>query len=365
MDKRHKLIILTGVIIGFLGALLVKFGNPGNMGFCIACFLRDIAGAVKLHTAGPVQYIRPEIIGLVLGAFFAVLKFKEFKTRGSSDSMLRLLYGVFMMIGALVFLGCPLRAVLRLAGGDLNAIAGLLGFIFGAAIGTFYLKKGFTLGKPTPSETQVSGWILPSLMVGLLVFLLIRPAFIAFSQAGPGAMTTPIVITLIAGLIVGFLAQRSGFCFAGGYRDMMLGKGSQLFQGYIALFASALIFNILFGQFKLGFTGQPGAHSDHLWSFLGMALVGICAILAGGCPLRQLMRSADGNLDNAIVVIGMILGAGFSHNFGLAGSGKGVTSNGQIAVLIGLVTVLITGYFFTEAYRTRKNQKNSSVAKTV
>ncbi len=364
MDKRHKLIILTGIIIGFFGALLVKFGNPGNMGFCIACFLRDITGAVKMHTAGPVQYIRPEIIGLVLGAFFAALKFKEFKTRGGSDSMLRLLYGAFMMIGALVFLGCPLRAVLRLAGGDLNAIGGLLGFIFGTAIGTLYLKKGFTLGKPSPSENQVSGWILPALMAGLLVFLFVKPAFIAFSKTGPGAAAAPIFLALAAGLIVGFFAQRSGFCFAGGYRDMMLGKGSQLFQGYIALFASAVIFNLIFGQFKLGFTGQPAAHSDHLWSFLGMTLVGICAILAGGCPLRQLLRSADGNLDNAIVVIGMILGAAFSHNFGLASSGKGVTSNGQIAVIIGLVTILITGYFFTEAYRSKKNQKTTAATKT-
>ena len=33
-------------VIGALAALLVKFGNPGNMGICVACFTRDIAGAL-------------------------------------------------------------------------------------------------------------------------------------------------------------------------------------------------------------------------------------------------------------------------------------------------------------------------------
>jgi uncharacterized protein len=45
-----------------LAPILVKLGNPGNMGICVACFSRDIAGALGLHRAATVQYIRPEII---------------------------------------------------------------------------------------------------------------------------------------------------------------------------------------------------------------------------------------------------------------------------------------------------------------
>ena len=67
--KKHFMIILTGIAIGVAAIVLVRYGNPGNMGFCIACFLRDIAGALKLHTVPVVQYMRPEILGLVLGAF--------------------------------------------------------------------------------------------------------------------------------------------------------------------------------------------------------------------------------------------------------------------------------------------------------
>jgi len=38
---------------------------------------------------------------------------------------------MFAMFGALVFLGCPWRAFLRLAGGDLNAILGIGGLVAG------------------------------------------------------------------------------------------------------------------------------------------------------------------------------------------------------------------------------------------
>ena len=36
-----------------------------------------------------------------------------------------------MMIGALVFLGCPLRMVIRMSAGDLNAYVALIGFAGG------------------------------------------------------------------------------------------------------------------------------------------------------------------------------------------------------------------------------------------
>ena len=49
-------IILVGAIIGIFGPLLQKLGNPANMGICVACFERDIAGALGLHRAGVVQY---------------------------------------------------------------------------------------------------------------------------------------------------------------------------------------------------------------------------------------------------------------------------------------------------------------------
>ncbi len=106
-------IILGGLVFGALASFAVTRGNPLNMGFCSACFLRDIVGALGLHRADVVQYIRPEIIGLIAGAFLSALFFREFRPRGGSSPMVRFFLGAFMMIGALVFLGCTVRAPLR------------------------------------------------------------------------------------------------------------------------------------------------------------------------------------------------------------------------------------------------------------
>ena len=122
MKNEKGTIVLAGGVIGLIAAILVFFGNPANMGFCIACFLRDTTGALGLHSAAAVQYIRPEIIGLVLGACIISLAKKEFRPRGGSAPVTRFTLGAFVMIGCLMFLGCPFRMILRLAGGDPNGL---------------------------------------------------------------------------------------------------------------------------------------------------------------------------------------------------------------------------------------------------
>ena len=57
--REYGLILAAGVAVGIAALILTASGNPKNMGFCIACFLRDIAGALGLHSAANVQYIRP------------------------------------------------------------------------------------------------------------------------------------------------------------------------------------------------------------------------------------------------------------------------------------------------------------------
>ena len=138
MKKEKTTIVAAGILIGVISAMLVFFGNPANMGFCIACFLRDTTGALGLHSAAAVQYIRPEIIGLVLGTCIVSLITKEFRPRGGSAPITRFTLGAFAMIGCLMFLGCPFRMILRLAGGDGNAIFGLVGFVGGILTGTLF-----------------------------------------------------------------------------------------------------------------------------------------------------------------------------------------------------------------------------------
>ena len=340
--EKSTLIIITGLIVGAAAILLVKYGNPANMGFCIACFLRDTAGALKLHSAPVVQYARPEIIGLILGAFAMSLGSKEFKVRGGSSPMTRFVLSFFVMVGALMFLGCPLRMILRIAGGDWNAIIGLIGFVVGIVGGILFLRKGFTLKKSVPLGIA-EGAAMPAITVVLLVILCAFPALLVFSKLGPGAMRAPLAISLVAGLVVGVLAQRTRLCMVGGFRDAILFKDFYLLSGFIAIFVAAIVGNLILGNFHAGFDKQPIAFNDALWNFLGMVLVGLGSCLLGGCPLRQVVLSGTGNADSGVAVLGMIVGAAFCHNFALASSPLGPTPNGKIAVIFGLIVTVIIG----------------------
>ena len=340
--EKSTLIIITGLIVGAAAILLVKYGNPANMGFCIACFLRDTAGALKLHSAPVVQYARPEIIGLILGAFAMSLGSKEFKVRGGSSPMTRFVLSFFVMVGALMFLGCPLRMILRIAGGDWNAIIGLIGFVVGIVVGILFLRKGFTLKKSVPLGIA-EGVAMPAITVVLLVILCAFPALLVFSKLGPGAMRAPLAISLVAGLVVGVLAQRTRLCMVGGFRDAILFKDFYLLSGFIAIFVAAIVGNLILGNFHAGFDKQPIAFNDALWNFLGMVLVGLGSCLLGGCPLRQVVLSGTGNADSGVAVLGMIVGAAFCHNFALASSPLGPTPNGKIAVIFGIIVTVIIG----------------------
>ena len=350
--------ILTGLGVGILAPILVKLGNPGNMGICMVCFNRDIAGAIGLHRAGVVQYIRPEIIGGLLGALIAALAFREFKPRTGSAPFVRFFLGMLATFGALVFLGCPWRAYLRLDGGDWNAVFGILGLIGGIGIGIAFLRMGFSLGRNHPAP-KASGWVMPVVMVTLLVLLIVAPQFgrdaagnatgpIFFSEKGPGSQHAPLIVSLIVGLFIGFLAQRSRFCTVGAIRDMILLRDSHLLNGILALLVAAFVTNFILGQFSPGFQNQPVAHSNSLWNFGGMVLAGLAFTLAGGCPGRQLFLAGEGDGDAAIFVTGMIVGAGFAHNFTIASSPAGPAAFGPVTVIVGLILCVIIGVTMRE-----------------
>lgn len=341
MNKKKLLVASTGGVLGILAVLLVKYGNPPNMGYCIACFMRDISGGLGFHRAETVQYMRPEIFGLAAGAFLAALVAGEHKAVGGSSPFTRFFLAFTAMIGMLVFLGCPVRAMLRLAGGDLNAGVGILGLITGVIIGIQFLNRGFSLGRAA-GQPGIHGYIFPVVTIALLLPVFGPPLFFA-SKSGPGSMHAPVLISAVAGITVGILAQRSRFCMIGGIRDFILFRDTHLLLGFLALLALAFLGNLAVGLFKPGFAGQPIAHTDGIWNFLGMLLAGTAATLLGGCPLRQLVAAGEGNTDCAITVIGFVAGAAFAHNFGLAAGPKGVPAAGQAATLVGLAAVFLVG----------------------
>lgn len=124
----------------------------------------------------------------------------------------------------------------------------------------------------------------------------------------------------------------------------MLFRQTHLLSGIAALIVAAAVTNVIVGQFRPGFEGQPVAHSLHFWNFAGMALAGLAFCLAGGCPGRQLFMAGEGDGDAAVFVIGMITGAAVAHNFALASSPKGIGAHGMEAVIVGFLVCLSIGF---------------------
>lgn len=372
---KSKWIILGGLVFGSLGALAVNWGNPNNMGICVACFLRDIAGALKLQANAAVQYLRPEIFGFALGAFGTSLAFREWRPRGGSSPIIRFILAMCVMVGALVFLGCPIRLLLRLGGGDLSALVALGGLIAGVLVGVFFLKRGFTLGRATKLPAA-AGLIIPVFALVLFILLLIKSDVLAFTTTAtaPGAQHVNPWLGLGIGLFVGFIVQRTRFCSIGGWRDMFLAKDFYLFSGLMAFLVGVLATNYIVGNFGAGgllgsphgdiayhwgFTKQPialpyvdaaGAIAwpQYIWTFLGFGLVGLAATQMGGCPLRNVALAGEGDTDAGVSVMGYIAGGAIAVNFLIASSGSGLGKYGPWAVVAGLVFCLGIGFLMRE-----------------
>ena len=389
---------IAGLIIGVGAAWLVSRGNPGNMGVCIACFNRDISGSFGgtwANMAG-VAYIRPEIIGLVFGGVVGALATREFRPRGGSSVILRFVLGFIFMASSLIFLGCTVRAWLRLGGGDLNALYGIGGIVAGVALGALFLKQGFNLGRATVLS-PVAGWIGTAIMAVLLAlalmwafnntpdFLTVTPATQTTAEGAvfkggevvepegatfvdgaivaadgtlispaesvqeappvpPGGRRAPFVISIVAGLALGVVAQRSRFCSMGGIRDVILVRRFDLLFAVGGLLVGATIANLLFGQFNLGFEGQPIAHTNALGNFAAMGVAGLSAVMLGGCPFRQVIMTGEGDADATVAVLGMFAGAIAAHRFVIASTPAGLSEMAWPALGVMAAILLVIAF---------------------
>lgn len=347
-DHHFWVVIAAGLGLGILGVLLSVWGNPQNSGICVSCFIENSSGALGLHNNERMQYLRPELIGFVLGSVFCASVFREFRSRGGSAPLARLVSGVFLIFGSAVFIGCPIKLFLRLTAGDLSAVAGVVGLLAGVWIGLQGLSRGIDLGR-SDEERGATGLLVPVGFVLLLIFLLARPAFILYSERGSAAQHAPLMISLLVGLLLGALAQRSRFCITGSVRDsLLMGSRSPLFWGFAAFLIGALGASLSMGRFSFGLYGQPGSHVEFLWSFLGMLLVGWLSVMIGGCPFRQLIKAGEGDADAGLAVVGMLLGGGLAQSWDIAATAAGVSISGKISVLVGLAFVLVMSLLFRD-----------------
>ncbi|MBI5408007.1 MAG: YedE-related selenium metabolism membrane protein [Nitrospirae bacterium] len=348
--------LITGSVLGIGAVLLSYFGNPPNTGICVSCFMRNIAGAVGLHNDIRMQYIRPEIVAFVFGSFLTSIFTKEFKTTSGSSPLLRFFVGILLIIGCSVFIGCPIKLILRISAGDFPAITGVIGLAAGLWTGLQFLEGGFRLGRPSDAQ-RANGFIIPVLMLALFILLIVQAPFINFSTKGSAALHAPVWMSLLFGLLIGSFAQISGFCITGGLARLFLWgpkevhgcpKSTGLLLAIGSFFLIATIANLLTGQFSFDMTVQTGSSENFLWDALGMGLVGFGSVLIKGCPFRQLILSGQGDTDAGATVMGMLVGGALVQNWGLAATSAAVPFQGKIAVLAGFVFLFAISLLYRE-----------------
>lgn len=335
-------IILSGTLLGAGGVVLEKFGNPFRTGVCVSCFIENIAGSLGLHANSRMQFIRPEIVGFILGAFFVSILRGEFRARGGRSPIIRFVLGILMMIGTGIYIGCPIKLFYRISGGEIMSLIGLFGLVAGVWVGGKYVRAGFSLG----DVRQLNRWegiLVPMLTVVLLLFIFVRPSFIFESASGPGAKFSPTYLSLFIGLGIGGLCYYSRYCVLGGINNFILGREMTLLYGSFAFLAAAFLSYVFLGDFQFGTIAYPGSSPSYLWDFLGMGLVGFSGTLADGCPFRQLILAGSGDSDAGITVMGLLAGGAILQNFNLNSTANGVTFGGQIAVLAGFAVCIIVG----------------------
>ena len=342
--------VATGAVLGLGGVLLAYLGNPANSGICVSCFMENLAGSLQLHDDIRMSYLRPELIGFVLGSFVIAFGTGRFRVQGGSSPVIRFMLGFFIIAGCAVFIGCPIKMFLRLAAGDLTAVAATLGLIFGIWLGVKYIRGGFALDG-TRELARLNGFIMPVFALFLLVFLFVSPSFIKIGQKGPAALRAPMPIALLLGLAIGALAQRSGLCVTGAVRNFILVREKTLLNGLLTAFVVAVVFSLLLGRFKWGMNAQPASHLSHGWTFLAMTLVGLASILIDGCPFRQLIKAGQGDVDACVASLGMLLGGSTAYAWLIRSTSAGPTFQGKISVLLGLIFSLVVAV----AFRKRRN----------
>ena len=210
-----------------------------------------------------------------------------------------------------------------------------------------FLKRGFFLGKSARTGA-LAGWVVPAAMALLAAASVLGPPAFTGGLVGAAREHAPPLYSLGIGLVVGALAQRSKFCVSGSLRNFFLTRSARALGGLGLLLAGALAVNLAGGLFQPGLHGQPGSHPDAAWSAAGMFLVGLGAVLVGGCPFRQLVLAGEGDADAGAAVLGMLVAGGLVQSWGLRSTIAGATAAGQFATLLGLVLVLGTALAYRE-----------------
>ncbi len=122
--------------------------------------------------------------------------------------------------------------------------------------------------------------------------------------------------TLVVGILIGYLGQRSRFCIVSGIRDSYLLRNFYRIRGLLGLIVGAVlgftVFKLIGGSIpdfpapiQIGSAGYSGYLIATILGGLGM---GFFSVLAEGCPFRQHVMAAEGRHSAVLYLLGFYLG---------------------------------------------------------
>jgi uncharacterized membrane protein YedE/YeeE len=121
------------------------------------------------------------------------------------------------------------------------------------------------------------------------------------------------IVTLIVGLIIGYLGQRTQFCTISGIRDFILVKNTYRLRGLLGIILGGAIgytiFKLMGGNvpnFPLGLDiPSLGLLVATVVGGLGL---GFWSVMSEGCPFRQHVMAAEGRMGSMFYLLGFYVG---------------------------------------------------------
>ncbi|MEM2742227.1 MAG: YeeE/YedE thiosulfate transporter family protein [Nitrososphaeria archaeon] len=263
------------------------------------------------------------IIGLFLGASVAAILSNEFKVRlpySKIQAIEAVFGGILMSLGVVLAFGCNwggfFSAITALS---LHGWAMFLGLIIGGYLGqryvkwklsfeTTYAKKAFkeSLGGLEKRSFLGKGFLKILFVIEIFIIMLLL-SYYSYVQVADGSLYG---VILLFGIVVGIIIQRSRFCFATAFRDLIYGpeffRSIRIHKGIIL----GLLVGVA-GGFVLKYRGYVDILNYvapvSFLNIVGGIIFALGTVLAGACASGILWRAGEGHVSALLAIFTAVL----------------------------------------------------------